>query len=133
MTRASILIGGVLVFTFGWVSSAIAGDGTGQSTKSLAHLPLDVAFVGTPDTARMASYTQFLNDHVQRVRFFARGDGNPSEMQQADVVLLDWPQGGRDPQSSPLGARSEWHTPTVLLGSAGLNLAKTWEVVGGIG
>ena len=34
---------------------------------------------------------------------------------------------------SPLGTREEWNRPTVLLGSAGLNLAVCWKLKGGSG
>ena len=34
---------------------------------------------------------------------------------------------------SPLGRRDEWEKPTVLLGSAGLNLAVAWKLKGGSG
>ena len=34
---------------------------------------------------------------------------------------------------SPLGERSRWNTPTVLLGSAGHLLAAPWKVFGGSG
>ena len=35
--------------------------------------------------------------------------------------------------TSPLGKREAWHKPTVLLGSAGLNLAVAWKLKGGSG
>ena len=53
-----------------------------------------------------------------------------------DVVVLDWPQGGSrmDRLSRrPLGERSSWGKPTVLIGSAGLNLSATWDLRGGFG
>src|SRR5262249_54054217 len=54
-----------------------------------------------------------------------------------DVILLDWPQGeyARDMRrlTSPLGGRDQWEKPTVLLGSAGLNLAVAWKLKGGSG
>ena len=34
---------------------------------------------------------------------------------------------------TPLGLRDEWEKPTVLLGSAGLNLAVAWKLKGGSG
>ena len=52
-------------------------------------------------------------------------------------MLLDWPQSDLERQqrvgTSPLGKRDEWAKPTVLLGSAGLNLAVAWKVYGGSG
>ena len=51
-----------------------------------------------------------------------------------DVILLDWPQGEETREMrklrSPLGKRDEWEKPTVLLGSAGLNLAVAWKLQG---
>jgi len=54
------------------------------------------------------------------------------------VVLLDWPQSNSTREDwkrgrSPLGDRNAWTKPTVLLGSAGLNLAVVWKVRGGSG
>src|SRR6185436_8371345 len=50
---------------------------------------------------------------------------------------LDWPQSelSREAriQGAPLGKREEWARPTVLLGSAGLNLAVAWKLKGGSG
>jgi hypothetical protein len=52
-------------------------------------------------------------------------------------VLLDWPQSGTMRgnwlDGAPLGNREDWDKPTVLLGSAGLNLAVVWKLKGGSG
>jgi len=60
-----------------------------------------------------------------------------ADAQAFDVVLLDWPQGEETREmrklTSPLGQRDGWNKPTVLLGSAGLNLAVAWKMKGGIG
>src|SRR5882724_5215469 len=62
---------------------------------------------------------------------------HPTEARDFDVVLFDWPQGEetRDMRKlgSPLGQREHWNRPTVLLGSAGLNLAVAWKLKGGSG
>ncbi len=54
-----------------------------------------------------------------------------------DVVLLDWRQGEETREMrklrSPLGKREDWNKATVLLGSAGLNLAVSWKLKGGSG
>ena len=57
---------------------------------------------------------------------------------RSDVVLLDWPQSETVRQEweqgrAPLSDRDKWQKPTVLLGSAGLNLAVVWKVRGGSG
>ena len=69
-----------------------------------------------------------------------RGAGSPSSPEDAarfDVVLFDWPQGEETREmrklKSPLGTREGWNKPTVLLGSAGLNLAVCWKLKGGSG
>jgi len=62
---------------------------------------------------------------------------SPEQVAAFDVVLLDWPQShaqrGAWLDGAPLGNRESWHKPTVLLGSAGLNLAVAWKIHGGSG
>ena len=87
--------------------------------------------------ARERSLQTFLKEHFREVHFVDRKSDGP--VPPADVVVLDWQQGdyrGGFPMPkprSPLGARANWETPTVLLGSAGHNLAAAWDVRGGSG
>jgi len=70
------------------------------------------------------------------VQSVALDDFQPVLASDFDVVLLDWPQTRgpiRHQRESPLGKRESWHKPTVLLGSAGLNLAVVWKLKGGSG
>lgn len=103
-----------------------------------ARHPQRLCFVGDPEAARTAGFLTFLRQRFAAVDLFDRQESDPSRLQQADVVLLDWPQSGearahRQQGWSPLGPRSDWRTPTILLGSAGLNLAGSWQVRGGFG
>jgi hypothetical protein len=79
----------------------------------------------------------FLKKYVVRVESRNRSQFLPAEATGFDVVLLDWPQGPETREmsklKSPLGKREEWRHPTVLLGSAGLNLAVSWKLKGGSG
>lgn len=105
-------------------------------------IPLRVAFVG--DVAeRTKDFTAALAGRFQEVRAYAHGT-KPAELAAADVVVVDWQQDvealqrwRKDPAAAaracPLGPRAEWCTPTVLLGSAGLNLASIWDVKGSYG
>jgi len=100
--------------------------------------PLRIAFVGDPASARTAAFVDFLRAHFAAADAFGRAGADLGAVQQRDVVLLDWGQSDeareqRAAGSSPLGTRDGWHTPTVLLGSAGLNLAGAWQVRGGFG
>lgn len=100
--------------------------------------PQRLAFVGDRDAERTAVFVEFLKGRFAAVDVFDRASAEPAALQRADVVLLDWPQSDmarlqRAEGKSPLGKRDDWHTPTVLLGSAGLNLACTWQVRGGFG
>jgi hypothetical protein len=109
---------------------------TGQQAADLN--PQRLAFVGDPAAQRTKAYVAFLQQRFAAVEVFARDHDDPGKLQEADVVLLDWPQSDaaraeRSRHFSPLGPRANWHTPTVLLGSAGLNLAGAWEVRGGFG
>src|SRR4030095_9433056 len=92
-----------------------------------------VLYVGN----RGSEFEPFLKKH------FANGEPGRfhalplSRASNFDVVLLDWPQSvntqGERRKGAPLGKREEWHKPTVLLGSAGLNLAVAWKLKGGSG
>jgi len=97
--------------------------------------PLRVLYVGESggDAQRQRGFESFLRERFATVRVVTRESIEPGAVGAADVVLLDWHQGGIDAEPSPLGARDSWGTPTVLLGSAGLRTAMTWEVFGGSG
>jgi len=118
------------------VAAVLAATVAAQQQEPNKH-PLRVAYVGQPGTPRADAFAAFLREHFDAVDVCKRGD-DPAPLQDHDVVLLDWPQGDdaraeRQAGGSPLGKREDWHTPTVLLGSAGLNLAGAWSVRGGFG
>src|SRR5688572_5122584 len=95
---------------------------------------LKILYVGSE---RAESFTSFLKGKVAQVEARERKDFKPADATPFDVVLLDWPQGEETREmrklTSPLGRRDAWHKPTVLLGSAGLNLAVAWKLKGGSG
>ena len=94
-------------------------------------------YIGDAGTPRAQQFTGFLSKNVGRVEAASRKDFKPADAAEFDVVLLDWPQSqtAREERNgrSPLGDRAAWNKPTVLLGSAGLNLAVVWKVRGGSG
>lgn len=98
---------------------------------------LKVLYVGNATSARAADFKAFLSTNVGRVEVAARVGFDPAQAKEFDVVLLDWPQsesrGEFPPKKSPLGERSAWTKPMVLLGSAGLHMAIVWDVKGGFG
>jgi hypothetical protein len=116
---------GLLVGTVGFAADAL--------------LPQRVIYVGH----REGEYVPFLKEHFTKVESVSREKFQPSQAKDFDVVVLDWPQfmkeqpgGGRInawDEQTPLGKREEWSKPTVLLGSAGLNLAVSWKLKGGSG
>jgi hypothetical protein len=95
---------------------------------------LKVLYVGSE---RTEEFVPFLKKYVVRVDSRDRSQFKPAEAAGFDVVLLDWPQGQETREMrrlrSPLGSRDQWRSPTVLLGSAGLNLAVAWKLKGGSG
>ena len=95
---------------------------------------LKVLYVGSE---RAKAYVGFLSGKVAQIEARSRQDFQPRDAAPFDVVLLDWPQGEETREmrklKSPLGRREEWEKPTVLLGSAGLNLAVAWKMKGGSG
>jgi len=99
---------------------------------------LKVLYLGEPGTERATHVAGFLAKNVGKVETVSRHGFQSTAAEGFDVVVLDWPQSelARDERSegnSPLGRRGEWTKPTVLLGSAGLNLAVSWKVRGGSG
>ena len=113
------------------VSSLAAGAGTADLDK------LKVLYIGDTGTPRAQHFTGFLGKNVGQVKAASRKDFKPADAAEFDVVLLDWPQSesAREERQgrAPLGDRATWSKPTVLLGSAGLNLAVVWKVRGGSG
>ena len=95
---------------------------------------LRVIYVGSE---RTSEFVDFLKDHVAEVESAERDTFDPTDAEKFDVVLLDWPQSSdariERTRNSPLGKREDWSRPTVLLGSAGLNLACAWQLRGGSG
>ena len=104
-----------------------------------ANPPLHVAFVGDLQTERGKDFVAFLQKQFARVDTFERADCTPERLRTADVVVLDWQQQDgllhwfdhRDePRHNPLGELLRWDRPTVLIGSAGLNVAADWGLPG---
>ena len=84
---------------------------------------------------RPEQFAPFLHQHVGKLETRMRSAFKPADAADFDVVVLDWPQGREDLKDlkSPMGPRETWTRPTVLLGSAGLNLAVAWKLKGGSG
>lgn len=100
---------------------------------------LSVLYVGQPASqVRARQYLAFLRTNVAQVAAVERKSFKPEDAAQFDVVLLDWPQAGsatdlERERPCLFGKRTDWTKPTVLVGSAGLNLAVVWKVRGGMG
>ena len=99
---------------------------------------LDILFLADSDSSRTQEFTSFLRENVGSVKSVPRREFRPADGARFDVVLLDWLQSEEAREEwkskrSPLGERADWGVPTVLLGSAGLNLAVTWSIRGGSG
>ena len=108
---------------------------SGPSWAADAVLPLRVLYIGN----RAGEFEPLLKAHFTKVESVSlpRNPVTAEQVKNFDVVLLDWPQSGGMHgawlDGSPLGQREDWHKPTVLLGSAGLNLAVCWKLHGGSG
>jgi hypothetical protein len=101
--------------------------------------PLRVLVLVKKGDSRGEAFAGFLRERFTSV---ATADLNAFErarLAEADVVLVDWQQGDgvmqwrKNEVASPLGDRAQWTVPTVLIGSAGLNVAASWGVKGGSG
>jgi hypothetical protein len=95
---------------------------------------LKVLYVGHE---RTDAYVDFLKPIVRQIDVRDCEAFDPAAAAPYDVVLLDWPQSADArklrTQHCPLGGREQWSKPTVLLGSAGLNVAVARKLKGGIG
>ena len=111
---------------------ALLGLGVGSQAGDPAKSDLRVLYVGTPSSPRGVAYAKFLAAHFRHAEAADRDGFDPGRAKGFDVVLLDWPQSEREAKP-PLGPKDAWGKPTVLLGSAGLILAKAWEVHGAVG
>ena len=123
----SIAFTGVVLSLLG-VASARAGDLN----------KLKLLYVGEPaNSTRAKQIASFLQKNAGQIQAVERRGFRPEQANEFDVVVLDCPQSGNTEQErkqgSPLGARAGWNKPTVLLGSAGLNMAIVWKVRGGSG
>ena len=97
---------------------------------------LRVLYLGEPGSARAKEFKDYLAPNLAAVTIAHRGQFRLADADGFDVVLLDWNQTGGDLtqlRKHPLGDRAAWRRPTVLLGSAGLLTAVTWQVRGGSG
>lgn len=107
------------------------------STAAAADLKkLSVLYVADGDNTRTEAFRKLLETHVAKHEITARRGFNPAKAQPFDVVLFDWHQENTQEEwkkPCPLGDRNAWNKPTVLLGSAGLNVAVVWQVRGGGG
>lgn len=108
------------------------------SARAVELNKLKLLYVGEPtNSTRAKQVASFLQKNAAQTQAVDRRGFRPEQANEFDVVVLDWPQSGNTEQErkqgSPLGARSSWNKPTVLLGSAGLNLAIVWKVRGGSG
>jgi hypothetical protein len=116
---------------------SVAGILVAAQLHSAELSKMSVLYVGTGGSSRAEHFSSFLRTNVATLETASRDEFKPSAASAFDVVVLDWPQQGdkfRDASfTSPLGKREDWSKPTVLLGSAGLNLAVVWKVRGGSG
>ena len=97
---------------------------------------LSLLYVGKPGEARAKAFEGFFKKHVRKVTVAPLDGSAVGLASDADVVVLDWPQGGPDvfdEKKKPLGERADWNKPTVLLGSSGLMLSSGWRLRGGFG
>ena len=99
---------------------------------------LKVLYVGESgeeaDPARAEGFRRFLEERFREVKVTDHDAFRRADAEWADVVVLDWFQGMTEGRpAAPIGKREDWNRPTVLIGSAGLMLAMSWDVLGGSG
>ena len=120
----------------GLILLGVLASPTNGSANDSAKLPLKVLYLSrSNDVARTKSFADFLSQRFELCLVEKRSDFKSALARDIDVVIIDWPQSERDSNDgrSPVGPLKTWKTPTVLLGSAGLLMAKAWNVIGDAG
>lgn len=112
--------------------------GISSALRAAELAKLQLLYLGDPGTPRAEEFLAFLKTNVAIIELRSRDNFKATDADPFHVVLLDWPQSNsarehREKGVSPLGRREEWTKPTLLLGSAGLNIAVVWKVRGGSG
>lgn len=112
-----------------------AALGCGAVTTAWDKQGLQIVYLARDDEERTRAFETFFSEHFEGVTVVAREKFEPEMAREADVVVLDWPQSERlaGEYESPLGSLEDWEVPTVFLGSAGLQMAGPWYVIGGAG
>lgn len=128
------------------IAAALALSGPGVAAADGARSALlRVLYVGDKGSPRARSYEKFLSDAFIFLDTVDRRAFDPASANNADVVVLDWPEEGAggsptdNPAQweqnvrSPLGDRTNWQKPTVLIGTASHLVARSWKVFGANG
>ncbi len=106
-----------------------------QLSTAKEPIPLSVLYLGRKSADRTEAFQGFLEDHFAHVVVAKRPSFQPELLDGIDIVVLDWSQSERDTDypSSPIGEFDDWSKPLVMLGSAGLLMADSWQVIGDAG
>jgi hypothetical protein len=119
----------MVVLLFSWAAALAFSAEVEKQPLRVLYLARDM------DAERQEAYMSFLEANFAQVSTVPRSEFQPVQVQDVDVVLVDWSQ--REPRQgdyrSPLGDLDDWSTPTVFLGSAGLLMAGPWHLIGGVG
>jgi hypothetical protein len=138
VTRLASWLTPVLVALI-WAVPSLAQEPSDQAPVApAAKHQLSILLVAGEEQGRSKAFEAFLRKHFAKVETASRVGFDPKSANAMDVVLLDWPQGKdaremRAAGNTPLGDFEGWTIPTVLIGSAGLNVASAWGVRGGFG
>ncbi len=105
----------------------------GSKGQDIEKLDLRILYVGELNTPRSKAFIEFFKKQAKDVKSAALDGSAVKIARDADVVVLDWAQGGEAAEMRPIGDRLTWTKPTVLIGSSGLNLSIGWHLRGGFG
>ena len=114
------------------IACATQIDAAAESQK----IPLNVLYLArNNDEGRAEIFVDFLSHRFARCTTAKREAFKRDLLDGVDVVVLDWSQDERSSRNSesPIGPLEKWKTPTVFLGSTGLLMAKSWNLIGGAG
>jgi hypothetical protein len=106
---------------------AIATVLPAQADKSVAVPAIHVALVASQGSERGKDIAQGLRDLGMRVQRVAPVACKPSAFWNADVVIVDWPEGYKlEPKHH--GDFLRWHRPTLFFAGSGARFAQAWHL-----
>jgi hypothetical protein len=109
--RLAALVAGVAVMCVSGLARA----------ESAEKIPLNILYMGQPESARAKDFAQFLQDHFAKVAVMDAAKFDPAQTAAYDVVILDYDPASKDVTklAKQIKLPANYSKPTVLEGFLG--------------